>query len=177
MLIGKKVYLRAIEPDQDIEKCFYWMNDREITKNLRFIPPLSRGTEKDWLVQASRHGQQDAYNFAIVSKQTDVYIGNCGLSSINRINRNAELGIFIGDRSHWGQGLGGDAIRELCRFGFKSLNLNRVYLHVYSFNERGVKCFTKAGFKQEGCLRSHKFTDGQYCDEIIMGMLYSEFKD
>jgi RimJ/RimL family protein N-acetyltransferase len=54
------------------------------------------------------------------------------------------------------------------------MNLNRIYLNVYSFNERGITSYKRAGFKIEGTLREHIFRFGSYHDEIIMGILHSE---
>ncbi|MDD5091894.1 MAG: GNAT family protein [Candidatus Wallbacteria bacterium] len=177
MLIGKRVYLRALEPERDLEKCFYWINDREVTRNLLFYPPVSREAEMEWLSKMSRHGVDGTYSFGIVVKENDVYIGNCGLHSINELSRHAELGIMIGDRSYWDRGFGSDAVRILCSFAFRDLNLNRVYLNVYSNNPRAIKSYEKVGFRQEGLMRQHRFLEGVYVDQVVMGLLRDEFQE
>jgi len=35
-------------------------------------------------------------------------------------------------------------------FAFQTLNLNRVELGVFDFNERAKKCYVKVGFKEVG---------------------------
>ena len=60
--------------------------------------------------------------------------------------RTASLGIWI-DEERWNEGLGTDAVRTLCRFGFREMNLRRIELHVYDFNERGVRAYEKVGFR------------------------------
>src|SRR5437879_9941124 len=64
----------------------------------------------------------------------------------------SELGIWITEPL-WNRGYGTDAVRTLCRFGFREMNLHRISLHVYDFNPRGVMVYEKVGFREEGRLR------------------------
>lgn len=84
-------------------------------------------------------------------------------------------GIFIGDKKYWGKGYGTDAMRVLVKFIFEQMNIHKVKLNVYSFNERAIKSYEKCGFKVEGVLRQEIFRDGRYYDEIIMGLLKEEY--
>ena len=49
-------------------------------------------------------------------------VGACSLDGITPRARTAELGIWIAEE-HWNEGLGTDAVRTLCRFGFREMNL------------------------------------------------------
>ncbi|MFP3854839.1 MAG: GNAT family N-acetyltransferase, partial [Anaerolineales bacterium] len=77
--------------------------------------------------------------FAIEVREGDswVHIGGCGLQKVDRQTRQAKLGLFIGAKAYWRQGLATDAMEALMGHGFNSLNLNRIHLRVYSFNEPG----------------------------------------
>ena len=55
------------------------------------------------------------------------------------------------------------------------MNINKIKLHVYSFNPRAIKSYEKCGFIKEGVLRQEIFRKGKYHDEIIMGLLRDEF--
>jgi len=105
-----------------------------------------------------------------------VHIGNVGLHRIDWRNRNAELGIAIGERSYWNQGYGTDAIRTLLSLAFREMNLHRVFLRVDADNARGIRCYEKAGFRREGVLREAVFKEGAYHDQYIMSILQSEFE-
>jgi RimJ/RimL family protein N-acetyltransferase len=83
------------------------------------------------------------------------------------------LGVWLA-REHWNHGLGTDAVRTLCRFGFHEMNLRRVTLHVYANNPRGVRAYEKVGFVEEGRLRRDHFADGTYVDVVVMGLLAEE---
>jgi RimJ/RimL family protein N-acetyltransferase len=83
------------------------------------------------------------------------------------------LGLWIG-RPYWDRGYGTDAVRVLCRFAFREMNLQRVGLSVYDINPRGVRAYEKVGFKEEGRRRRGHFADGRYVDVIVMGLLAEE---
>ena len=58
---------------------------------------------------------------------------------------------------------------------FERMGLHRVGLSVFAFNERAVRSYRKAGFVEEGRLRSAIARDGRYWDEILMGALREEW--
>jgi RimJ/RimL family protein N-acetyltransferase len=84
------------------------------------------------------------------------------------------FGIGIGVTSMWGKGYGTEATRLLVRHAFQTLNLNRVGLEVYEFNQGAIRCYEKAGFRIEGRLRQSYFADGRYWDTVVMGILREE---
>jgi len=55
------------------------------------------------------------------------------------------------------------------------MNLHRVFLYVYDFNERGIRCYEKVGFQHEGRLRQSRFTAGRYVDDLVMSILREEW--
>jgi RimJ/RimL family protein N-acetyltransferase len=97
------------------------------------------------------------------------------LHNLEYENRRAMLGIVIGAKAYWGRGYGADAIRTILGWAFGYLNLNRVYLTVYGYNQRAIRCYQKCGFQQEGIMRQAHYIDGQYSDEWMMGILQNEF--
>jgi len=61
-------------------------------------------------------------------------------------------------------------------FAFDQMNINKLRLNVYSFNERAIKSYEKCGFIREGVLRQEIFRDGKYYDTIVMGILRAEYQ-
>jgi RimJ/RimL family protein N-acetyltransferase len=74
--------------------------------------------------------------------------------------RAAEFGIVIGDKNYWSRGYGTDAVTTLTGFGFGELNLQRIWLRVFDFNTRAIRCYEKSGFVLEGRLRRHHYHAG-----------------
>ena len=102
-------------------------------------------------------------------------IGNVSLEEIDRTNRSAVLGIFIGDKEYLNNGYGTEAIQLILEYGFKYMNLHSINLTVMEFNKRAQKCYIKCGFKETGRKRNCKFINGKYYDNIIMDILENEF--
>src|SRR6266566_1339115 len=100
-----------------------------------------------------------------------VHVGNCGLHEIDPVDRHATLGIVIGRKDQWGQGLGTETVTLLCRHAFATLNLHKVCLSCYATNERGLRLYARAGFTVEGRRREQVFIDGRWVDEILLGFV------
>ncbi|MGQ9459282.1 MAG: GNAT family N-acetyltransferase [Anaerolineae bacterium] len=173
MIYGHRVRLRAIERS-DIPAFLRWFNDPEVRQYLLMYLPMSEAQEERWFERQLEGPDQIFCIEALVDGQWFA-IGNCGLHRIDWKNRHAELGIAIGEKAFWGQGFGTDAVRTLLRFAFHELGLHRVYLDVYDFNPRAIRCYEKAGFRREGTKREALFRDGRYHDVHLMAVLRHEF--
>jgi [ribosomal protein S5]-alanine N-acetyltransferase len=110
-----------------------------------------------------------------ICHERDGHIGNISLQELSLINRTAELAILLGDRRHWGRGVGKLAGAKLVEHGFRKVNLNRIYCGMAASNE-GMKALAVAlGMKQEGVRRSHLFLEGEWVDVVDYGILASEY--
>jgi RimJ/RimL family protein N-acetyltransferase len=174
MLKGKLVNLRAIER-KDLDEIMKWVNDQEVTKYLAaFLYPVSREEEEKFLERAM--SSNDAEKNLVIETKEGVYIGQISLHKIDWKNSNAELGIIIGNKEYWSKGYGTEAIKILLHHAFNQMNLYKIYLQVFEFNQRGIRCYEKCGFKKEGKLRKNYFYQAKYYDVILMGILKDEFE-
>ncbi|MBN1330715.1 MAG: GNAT family N-acetyltransferase [Candidatus Heimdallarchaeota archaeon] len=173
-LIGEKCYLSPIS-NQDAEQWSIWFNDLEVTIPLgdeAYIPTSASNEQKainDIL-------QNNAHVFSIVDLTSDELIGRILLFDIDKINRNAMLGIVIGEKSYWNKGYGQDSLKLLLDYGFNLLNLNNIMLGVFSYNEGAINCYKKVGFKEIGRRRQAKIIAGKKFDIVLMDILAQEFK-
>ncbi len=175
MLQGKKVCLRGLEMD-DIDEIMTHWNDWEVRRFLKQIVPHSKQEEEDFIRNTWRNRQEgNAYNFGIETISDKKLIGGLGFSSVEWVNRNAAFGIVIWNKQYWDQGLGAEATQLLLKFAFEQLNLNRVGLRVFAFNDRAKAMYNKVGFQQVGKLRKSVFRDGRYHDELIMDILSEDW--
>jgi RimJ/RimL family protein N-acetyltransferase len=170
-LVGKKTRLRAIERS-DIPAFVHWLNDPEVTQYLAMYMPMSQAQEERWF--EAQLEDRDGFILGIETFDGKL-IGNLGLAHIDWKNGQALLGIVIGEKEYWNHGYGADAITALLGFAFKHMNLHRVHLATYEYNERAIKCYQKCGFKLEGRMRQAHFYGGRYHDELVMGILREEF--
>ena len=172
-LIGDKVYLRAFEPE-DAPLAVPWMNDQEVTRTLAWFRPANLQTEEEFI--ASSLKADDRVALAIAVKESDRLIGATGLEQIKWRERIACFGIVIGEKPAWGKGYGTDATRLMVKYGFETLNLNRIWLHAREDNTGGIRAYEKAGFRREGVLRQEVYREGRYWDVVAMAILRADWE-
>jgi RimJ/RimL family protein N-acetyltransferase len=61
-------------------------------------------------------------------------------------------------------------------FAFEELNMHRVQLTVFQYNERAVALYEKLGFQKEGVYREFLHRDGKRYDMYLYGLLRSEWE-
>jgi RimJ/RimL family protein N-acetyltransferase len=163
---GTLVRLRAVE-EQDLAAINEGIWDPEVTQQMSITwPEALAQTTQFW--DSIRSSGSDI--LLAIETLAGEFVGSVGLHGIDARNRQAELGIWIA-RPYWDKGYGTDAVRLATRFGFREMNLQRVFLRVYETNPRGRRAYEKVGFKEEGRLRRSQFIDGQYVDVVVMGLL------
>lgn len=107
---------------------------------------------------------------------TGKVIGEVVLNDIETDVRQANFRIGIFNENESGKGLGTWAIKNILEYGFQELKLNRIYLDVFSYNERAIHLYKKMGFSQEGLLRESILDGDEYADDVLMSILRKEWK-
>lgn len=176
IIYGERVRLRAVERD-DVKRFFEWVNDPEVTFGLSLYLPMSMTDEERWFERASSR-EPNEKPFAIDVRAGDGWrlIGNCTFFDLDNVAHSAEIGIMIGEKAVWNQGLGTDTMFLLLRHGFETLNLNRIALKVYADNPRAIRTYEKAGFVHEGTQREAVFKRGKFGDVHMMSILHREWE-
>ena len=154
-----------------------WFNDPEVIRHLKIFQPLSLGQEEQWYADVLKKPvEEQPLCIEILQHNEWIFVGNLAFMTINQHDRSAEVGIAIGEKQYWGKGFGSEALTLLIEHGFNTLNLNRIFLHVYETNQRAVRSYEKTGFSIEGRLRQARYLNGRYVDVIIMSILKDEWK-
>lgn len=88
--------------------------------------------------------------YAVVLKKTGHPVGSIGLmlgkaSNIGIPDTEGEIGYWIGV-PYWGQGLIPEAVREIMRYGFEELNLEKMWCGYFDGNEKSKRVQEKCGF-------------------------------
>jgi diamine N-acetyltransferase len=180
MIYGERVRLRAVERP-DLPHFVEWLNDPEVLQGLLIHNPLSLAEEEGWYERMLTRPAAE-HVMAIEVKQSTPdpaesawkMIGSLAFDAIDWRTRAAEFGILIGDKSCWNQGYGTEAVRLLVGHGFRTLNLHRIFLHVYETNPRAIRAYQKVGFVEEGRERQAEFRGGRYIDVLRMSILRDE---
>jgi RimJ/RimL family protein N-acetyltransferase len=177
MLEGKRIKLGPIKREY-IESFLKWFNDPEIIQYLVPYRPMTRMAEEEWL--ENLNNREDSIHLSILipnENGSETLIGNCGIHKIDWKNRVAEVGIVIGEKEYQNKGYGTEAMEILLDYAFNTVNLNRIELYTYTFNERALKSYKKVGFIEEGRKREFFYSKGKYHDSILMGILAKEWNE
>ncbi len=173
ILTGRLVRLRVLERD-DLPLVWKWQNDMEVMENLWQNPISIARLEHDFNEEVAA---ADPIHRRFVIEQLDgLSVGLIWYHNMNRSNRSCTLGLYIGEKERWGQGLGSDAIRVLLQYLFLIENMHYVGLSFVAGNERAGHVYEKCGFTREGVSRKWCFMFGQYRDLIHMSILEDEFR-
>lgn len=152
-LSGNKVRLRTVR-DDDLVRRVSWLNDPETARLFTGTVPL----RVYMLTDAERWRQSTEADAKTVVWSIDAidgtHIGDIDLHSIDDRIHSAKLTILIGDKSYWNSGYGTDVIRTVLSYAFGDLRLDNVYLRVFDFNNRAIRCYEKCGFVAIGTVAS-----------------------
>lgn len=172
MLKGANIYLRILERT-DIPTTQKWINDPSISDIMGYLPVLSMENQMNWY--DTLINDKTRYIFALCRVSDNKHIGNAGLGNINYISRHCMFNIFIAEDSNKSKGFGTEATRAMLHFAFYRLNLNKVYLQTSERFIEANKMYQKIGFKKEGVLREHYYSNGKYEDKLVYSILKREY--
>ena len=174
MIKGEKVGLRAVEK-KDLPFLRDWRNIVEFRKNFREIRELSLADQEAWFdhLQNTKHIN---YMFTIVDLETKKPIGAAGLLYVNCVIRSADFSFYIGENEKYigNDGIALEAAKLLIDYGFKSLNLHKIWMELYEYDKQKIEFFTKNfNFKQDALLRDNCFEGGKYWNSLIISLIKS----
>jgi RimJ/RimL family protein N-acetyltransferase len=179
LLRGEQVRLAAPNPETDAETIASWSRDSE------FLHLLETGAPELWTAQTTKaqlveeqgdeRSQGRKFTFVIRTLEDERLIGFVDLEVNHWPQREGWLAIGIGRGEDRGKGYGTDAMRALARYAFAELNLARLSLNVFAYNEPAVRSYLKAGFSVEGRQRERLRRGARRYDMIFMGLLREDW--
>ena len=173
MISSKKILLCGIEKE-NIDKLMEWRNRPELRKYFREYRELTKSMQEDWYERIMKDKGQVNFEIHENVSENKRLIGHCGLYYIDFIIRSAEFGIYIGEDDYRGGGFGSDALRTLVKYGFDTLNLNKIWCEVYDNND-ALSVYKHIGFVCEGRMRDNYYDEGRYWDSHILSMLKKDY--
>lgn len=109
-------------------------------------------------------GDTKNIHYAIVDDNNE-YVGTVSLKNINYVDRNAEYAI-VTRKKFWGTKCAYEATKQIIEYGFKRINLHKIYFNVLSSNLRVRNFYEKFGFIKENVFKEHMYINGKYEDLI-----------
>lgn len=160
----------------DLEDIIFYLNQTsEFAENTLSISfPYEKKDAEFWLKMADEgFEKKDAFIFGIREKENLKLIGGIGLHCLLEHNK-AEVGYWLG-KPFWNKGYVSEALKEVLKFGFETLKLNKMYASHFIHNPASGKVLIKNGFQHEGILRQEILKNGRYLDLVRFGYLKEDF--
>jgi RimJ/RimL family protein N-acetyltransferase len=172
MIKGTLVGLRAVERD-DLRLLRDWRNNEEFRRNFREIRELNLAQQENWFDRTCINNPND-FMFTIVRLSDNKPIGACGLLYVNWVIRSADYSFYIGEDSAYidEMGYAEESATLLIKYGFQNLNLHKIWMELYEFDEKKLKFFKQIfGFEIDGTLRDNCFERGRYYNSFILSLI------
>lgn len=159
------ISLRCLQSEDIGENYLHWLRDKDINQFLevRHNLPTSVSELQDYV--SSINESQNNIMLGIFTNNNK-HIGNIKLGPIDKINKRAEVGIILGDKSEWGKGYGTRAIKIASEYAIESLGLIRLTAGMHEPNQGSFRAFEKAGYTYEGTSKSYWQSDDGRLDQL-----------
>ncbi len=149
----------AYSRDPEVSRHVLWEAHRSIHESRAYLRYVLRqyraGEPSSWGIEHTEDGRM---------------IGTIGFMWWNREYRSAEVGYSL-SRAYWNHGLMSEALREIVRFGFDEMHLNRIEAQHEVDNPASGRVMEKVGMRKEGVLRSRLYNKGKYVDVALYAIL------
>jgi RimJ/RimL family protein N-acetyltransferase len=175
MMVGERVYLRAVEAD-DADEFAYWArrepetffdNGRPVRSPISVAAMHRRLAEED---------PPDWIRFAICLRENDEVIGSNGLEDIDWINRTAETETDLFRPEYRGGGYGTEAKHLLLAYAFERLGLHMVKSYVWQPNGRSAAALRKQGYRDAGTVAWTGQKNGEMVGDYVFDLLAAEWQ-
>ena len=142
ILQTKRLILRPWS-ENDAEELYKYASDSEVGPPAGW-PPHTSAENSRAIIRTVLSAPE---TYAVCLKENGKPIGSIGLhrNDLAEKDDEYELGYWIG-KPFWGQGLIPEASRELLRYAFEDLGMNRIWCGYYDGNEKSRRVHEKLGF-------------------------------
>jgi [ribosomal protein S5]-alanine N-acetyltransferase len=173
-LTTERLVLREVVAE-DAEDLLVFRGDPEVQRYN--LVPMKDTREALGLVRTMQGWFASAYaiQWGITLRDDGRVLGLCGLHDWSRHRRRAALGYDLA-RSHWGQGIAGEATRAVLRFGFQALDLEQFYALTVTENARSIRLLERLGFRFERVRPDNPWEhDGRFRERAVYRLLRADY--
>ena len=171
VLRGEKITLQPAT-SADLPAFVRWLSDPAVTRYLLARFPPSEVGEEAWFEATAKNTA--TVHWAIVASATTV--GVTGIHDIDWINRHAGSGLLIGERSEWGKGYAGEAVRLRTAFAFEELGLERLESTSVTDNVAMHRALERSGYRNIARRRRVYWREGRWHDDFLFELLREDWE-
>jgi len=152
-----------------------WASDAEVTKYLMWTVHsdvfISKAIINSWI---ELYQKLEYYNWTVVLKEINEPIGSIAVVEQRDDISMVHIGYCIG-RKWWNKGYTSEALKELIRFFFEEVGVNRIESRHDPRNPNSGKVMQKCGLKYEGTMRDADWNNSGICDAARYAVLAKDF--
>ena len=171
----QRLILRKISP-KDAADMYEYARLPQVTRYLTWYEHESVQYTRDYLqaLQGS-YRRGEFFDWGLELKENGKFIGTCGFTDIREDYNFAEVG-YVLSPAYQGRGLMSEALREVLRFGFETLCVERIEAKHMEGNDASAAVMKRCGMSYEGRIRRRMIIKGCYEDYHLYSILKSEYK-
>lgn len=171
VLIETERLILRLLTEVDIPELVPLIGDRRVAATTLRIPhPFHEQDARDFLDSPAKDNE---LRLGIRLRGNGVLIGGMGLHPYPEHKR-AELGYWIGV-PYWGNGYATEAARAVLKYGFETIQLNRIFAGHFQHNPASGTVLRKIGMKHEGCLRQNVLKGAEFVDIELYAILRQDW--
>ncbi len=145
--------------EKDIPYLFQWWIDKSLNKHdPRPLPTSVRTLKEECDAYCKMFkseimnpvASENIYKYYIITNSKEEPIGFINTFDFNTNNDDAELGIFIGDKSYWNKGIASKSMNFIIDYHFNELSFKRIHIETGETNKVALGLFEKLGFTKCG---------------------------
>lgn len=170
-----RIELRLVTP-RAAHQLFALAREPEVSRLLQWPPHESVDDSLEFIHDARSLWQRGrAWSPGIFDHERNQLVGCTGIWGIDRPNRRAEVGTWIG-LPFQGSGYGYESKAAVAVFAFEHLELRRLEFLVRADNERSLAAMRRLpGIREEGVLAQRIWRDGAGHDAVLFALLADDF--
>ena len=176
-LVTERLVLREIMED-DVDWYFHHFRLPEIAVTTGFEGPADLEAAKDELEKyiLAPFRESTGLRWGITLEGSRELIGSCGFYKWEHDpHRRAEIGYDL-HPAYWRKGIMTEALTAIIDYAFDKMDLNRITLLAFSYNEPSVALAKSLGFVREGILRENSYYGGEFHDDEYFALLRSDWR-
>lgn len=161
----------------DADKIAKWKSDPTLANLIMSnSTAVSVNDAIDWIQKNTSDPNQRLNGIYLENGCNKELLGITRLMFIDFSSEVAELGIYLGDETKRGIGLGKKAMQLTVDQAFKQLKLRKLFLKVNANNEKALTFYLKYKFKTEGILKEHYYNSNtcQFENIVYMALFNSD---
>ena len=160
----------------DYDDMYEYARLETVTRYLTWYLHKNREYTREYLQYIGTHYTiGDFFDWGVIHNGDDKFIGTCGFTKFDYNHNCGEIG-YVLNPEYWGQGIADEAVREVMRFGFDVLGLNRIEAKFIEGNDSSKRVMEKTGMTFEGYHRKSMLIKGEYKTIGICSILKNEFE-